>query len=100
MENKLTFAPKAKEELIDAIFFYNEISNIVATNFFSAIKTAEIKLLENPYGYQKIYKNFRHFVINGYPYKLIYYFDLMTNEIIIISVFHTSRNPKEWKKII
>jgi plasmid stabilization system protein ParE len=42
-----------------------------------------------------IYKNVRRAVVKRFPY--VVYYEVETDRIVIISVFHSSRNPSIWK---
>jgi len=52
----------------------------------------------NPKGCQKIYKNVRRYLMKKFPYSIIYNIDEINLRIIIITVFHNSRNPEIWKE--
>lgn len=45
-----------------------------------------------------MYKDARRAVVKRFPYVVIY--QEMPTEVLVISVFHTSRDPKEWQRRI
>ncbi len=60
--------------------------------FLAELGRCYTKLEKHPLHYQKLKKNYRHLVLNTFPYVLI--FEVIGVEIIIFAVFHTARNPK------
>jgi len=100
MNYKYFFEIEAQTEFYESVYYYASISKDLAFRFSNSIKTSVKNICSNPYANPKIFKNIRRFYVINFPF-IIYY---LTNEneesIHIISVFHTSRNPKEWKKRI
>lgn len=49
----------------------------------------------HPEIYPAVYKQVRQGVLRRFPYSVLY---LAEDDIIVISVFHSSRDPKIWKR--
>lgn len=49
----------------------------------------------NPKMPPKIYKEARRAVVRRFPYCI--YYIIQSDRIHIVSIFHTSRNPKKWQ---
>jgi len=49
-----------------------------------------------PEAYTPTYKNTRRALIRKFPFEVHYFFD--KNNIVVLAIFHASRNPDELKK--
>jgi len=76
----------------DAYEWYEEQKVGLGDLFLAELSRCYNKLENNPLHYQKLKRNYRHLVLNKFPYVLI--FEIIENEIVILAVFHTARNPK------
>ncbi|MBT2562405.1 type II toxin-antitoxin system RelE/ParE family toxin [Pedobacter sp. ISL-64] len=84
--------PLAIQMAKDAYDWYEEQKVGLGDLFLAELSRCYTKLEKNPLYYQKLKKNYRHLVLNKFPYVLI--FEIIGEEIIIFAVFHTARNPK------
>lgn len=84
--------PVAVQMAKNAYDWYEEQKEGLGNLFLSELSRCYTKLEKNPLFYQKLKKNYRHLVLNKFPYVLI--FEIIEYEIIIFAVFHTSRSPK------
>ncbi|MDQ0636732.1 toxin ParE1/3/4 [Pedobacter sp. W3I1] len=84
--------PIAVQMAKDAYDWYEEQKEGLGDFFLSELSRCYTKLEKNPLFYQKLKKNYRHLVLNKFPYVLI--FEIIGEEIIIFAVFHTARSPK------
>jgi len=84
--------PVAVQMAKNAYDWYEEQKEGLGNLFLSELGRCYTKLEKNPLFYQKLKKNYRHLVLNKFPYVLI--FEIIEYEIIIFAVFHTSRSPK------
>jgi toxin ParE1/3/4 len=91
-------APPASEEFTEAVQWYEGKRPGLGREFYDAIIHAatvvrthpEIGVaVEGPYQY-------RQFLIDGFPYKLIY--RERADDLYIVAVAHVSRRPSYWKK--
>ena len=84
--------PAAILMAIEAYNWYEEQKTGLGELFLAELSRCYSRLEKNPLHYQKIKKNYRHLVLDKFPYVLI--FEIIEDEIIIFAVFHTARNPK------
>lgn len=84
--------PLAIQMAKDAYDWYEEQKMGLGDLFLAELGRCYTKLENHPLHYQKLKKNYRHLVLNTFPYVLI--FEVIGEEIIIFAVFHTARNPK------
>ena len=61
--------------------------------FLDELESYYDKLEALPLAYNKIRKNFRQAVLHKFPYVIV--FEIIKKEVVIYSIFHTSRNPKK-----
>jgi len=88
----LKFHPEAVSELKESILWYEKRSVTAAGNFKTELNVSMQKIKQNPNLSPLVYKSFRTYFLKKFPFKIVYLAD--NNVIYIISVFHTSRNPK------
>ncbi len=91
------FLTPALEELAGAAEFYEERVSGLGADFIDEVDAAIERLLRFPEAWGQISDNFRHCNLRRFPYSLIY---TITDqkEILIVSVFHQSRDPGSWEK--
>lgn len=93
---QLKISPIANIELLDSIEWYNTQKDKLGFEFFHEIENAFELIKKNPLLFAKIYKDFRMLLINRFPFEVFY--SIEDNMILIHHIFHSSRNPKIWKK--
>jgi len=76
----------------DAYDWYEEQKIGLGDLFLAELSRCYSKLEKNPLHYQKLKNNYRHLVLDKFPYVLV--FEIIGDEVIIFAVFHTARNPK------
>lgn len=94
MSYTYVFNPRAAEEYENAFVWYNERSVISADNLIIEVEEAIRVICEDPYRYRKTYKNLHELSLKKYPFYLIYQIDERERKVIIISIFHHKRNPR------
>jgi hypothetical protein len=64
--------------------------------FLDCVDAAIQRICRSPYLYAKIYNDYRRALVRRFPYVIFYEF--ADGNLCIYSIFHTSQNPKKWKK--
>ncbi len=83
----------AEREFFDACDWYEKQQKGLSENFISHLKSS-YKLIQNrPKHYPKKSRNYREFIMKTFPFIILFELYEANNEIIIHSIFHTSRNP-------
>lgn len=91
---RVRFAEAAHADLIEAHTFYGSRRREARIGFNREVRRAVALLIEHPEAGKPAGKTAREYVIDVYPYSLIYYpFD---GEIVIAAVAHHSRDPTFW----
>jgi len=94
MNFDVSFLPKAEIEYIKAYKWYEEQLEGLGERFSMAVEKQLNKIVKNPYHYPLKKRNCQECKIQLFPYIIVYKVYSDANNIVIISVFHTSRNPK------
>ena len=89
--------PEALEDIQKGITWYNEAKSGLGRKFHSEVKE-KIKVLKKYPYFQIRYDDVRCLPLEKYPYMLHFTIDEMNKAVIIRAVFHTSRDPKIWRK--
>jgi len=99
MADKFKFASLAQKELEDSSKWYETQLLGLGERFAETIYEAVAIIVKKPETYP-VKKSKRHqYVVNGYPFVIIYEYLKMENLVHILHIFHTSRNPKlKYKK--
>ncbi len=87
--------PEAELDLHEAYRWYDERSPGLGGDFLLAIDDGISVIREYPESCPIVYQQIRRALIKRFPYGL--YFLLEKERIVIIAVFHASRNPKIWQ---
>lgn len=99
MAIKVDFYPKAEVEYNDAFNWYEDQLEGLGARFEYSIEKAIHNIINRPLSYPNKKYDCREYVVEGFPYLIIYKLYAETKTLLILSVFHTSRNPKEKYRI-
>lgn len=100
MANKINYGDFVKTDLKEISDWYNKIVHKLKLKFIKEFR-AKIKFIkENPHTCEIKYSNFRIAFLKKFPVAIHNEYQPSLNQILIISVFHTSRNPQIWEERI
>ena len=88
------FDPLAAAELNDAVEYYNFQLEGLGNRFKEDIGNGIKRISDYPEAWQHQTKRTRRFVLNSFPYKIIY--AVKSNRIIILAIAHSHREPDYW----
>jgi len=77
----------------EAYEWYNEQQAGLGDLFLDELESCYDKLESWPTVYTKIKRDFRQAVLHTFPYVIV--FEIIKKDVVIYSIFHTSRNPKK-----
>jgi toxin ParE1/3/4 len=86
---------EAAEEFSEAFVWYEEQREGLGNMFKAAINEQLIQICNNPYHYKASYKSFHEALIDKFPFLIVYAIEKELEQIIVVAIFHTSRNPKK-----
>ncbi|RZN09395.1 type II toxin-antitoxin system RelE/ParE family toxin [Bradyrhizobium genosp. SA-3] len=93
---RLLFTQAARADLADAVNWYDTHAPHVVPQFRDALRSALIRIAENPKQFPPALKNTRRALLRRFPYILV--FREMHDAVYVVAVFHTSRDPLIWKR--
>lgn len=94
MNYLLSIRDKAIAEIETSYKYYEEQKIGLGNEFVEAVFNEINYIQEQPLHFRKFIKNYRQLKIKRFPFLIVYEVVKNKNEIVILSVFHTSRNPK------
>lgn len=95
MSYTITIAKAAEDDIRKAFLWYESQKEFLGNSFETHITSAIENILDNPLKFQIRYGNTRIFLLKKFPYGI--HFNVNQNNILIIAVFHTSRDSGNWK---
>lgn len=87
--------PDARAEFDDAADWYGAKRVGLGIDFVAKVRDVFQRISINPKLHQIVYRDVRRAVVARFPYIVLYRAE--GNEVIVIAVFHSSRNPNVWK---
>jgi plasmid stabilization system protein ParE len=91
---RVIFTRLAKQELEDAVRFYELEYSGLGRKFKEEVRKAALRIAAYPEGWSIERGNVRKCLLHKFPYKLLYAID--ENHILIIAVAHQHRKPDYW----
>ena len=90
--------PSATADLDEAVSWYEEKKHGLGLEFMMDFHSALNLLKSNPKLYQKVVGEFRRVIMRKYPYAI--YYTIEGREVLVIAVWHSSRDHKRLEKRI
>jgi toxin ParE1/3/4 len=97
MSNMLIIRKRAETQVEEAFHWYERKKRNLGDDFLEAIEESLTAIELNPQAFQLKYKEIRAVYTKRFPYGVFYI--VVNKRIIIMAVFHLSRNPKLWRKL-
>lgn len=95
MSLSVVFLPEAREEFDQDSDFYELRQAGLGRKFALAVNDVLEQVAKNPRMHAFVVEDVREAVVKGFPY-CVYYRE-ENGELVVLSVFHTSRDPKNWQ---
>jgi len=95
MKLPIVFRLEASAEFNEAFDWYDQQQAGLGLDFLDRVADvlAQIELM--PESYQMIFEDVRRAAIRRFPYSIFYRIE--TNQITVLAVFHSRRDPKAWQ---
>jgi toxin ParE1/3/4 len=93
---QLRLLEHAEFDLDESAAWYDEQEPGIGEEFMTETRMAIRRILDNPDTYPIVRGNVRRFVMKRFPFLIYYTSDV--NELTVLRVIHSSREPDEWKK--
>ena len=89
------FTPEADAELTEARQWYSHHRKDLDLEFMQCIELALSRIQSNPRLFPLVHGSLRRAVVRRFPFAILY--EVSAGEIQVIAVFHSRRNPDDWK---
>ena len=93
MKFSLNYHPSAQKEYLDSVSWYEQAKTGLGEQFIQELEAMLDKIEQNPFLFQVKRKRLREGKLRSFPYIIVYTVNSRKKEILILAVFHTSRNP-------
>jgi toxin ParE1/3/4 len=87
---------EARAELSDAVDWYDRQRPKLGSAFFAEVQAVFNRIAANPELYATVHGQVRKAPVRRFPHVVLYREE--PGEVVIISVFHTSRDPSIWQQ--
>ena len=91
--HSLLLLEDAKQEWQDAAEYYEFKQKGLGEKFHKKVLEGLFTIVKEPKHNRKTRKEYREYLINRFPFLIVYRIDEVIKTIVIVSVFHTKRNP-------
>ena len=95
MKLRLAFLPEAEAELDEAISWYARQKKGLGKRFAKDVKARLKAIQKTPKMHAVVLDDVRKATMQDFPYIILYV--VTSDEIVVVAVFHTKRDPDEWK---
>lgn len=89
------FLSSALAEIADACRFYEDKVPGLGGDLLDEVDSAMDRILRFPNAWGRLSDNYRHCSLRRFPYTIIYLRESDT-AVLVVSVFHQSREPLSW----
>jgi plasmid stabilization system protein ParE len=95
MSLAIVFRRAARAEFDDAADWYEQRKAGLGAAFTLAVQQVLDQITAQPDFYPQVYRNVREALVSGYPYCV--YYQEEPDQVVVLSVFHTARDPSIWQ---
>jgi len=93
-------AEAAENDITDSFFWYESQESGLGFRFKNNLEQSILHIQKHPTRFPKKLLSTRVCFLSNFPYGIHFNIDFNLNQILIVAVFHTSRNPNVWKNRI
>ncbi|KJS66246.1 MAG: hypothetical protein JM57_12865 [Comamonadaceae bacterium BICA1-1] len=94
MSLPVSFRRAAQAEFVEAAAWYAQRHPKLGAEFVAEIERCVAQAARHPLLFAELHKGIRRVVAKRFPYSV--YFRLESRRIVVLAVFHASRNPAIW----
>lgn len=95
MSRSLVFREQARKEFDAAGDWYERERPGLGNAFLTEVDRILGRVLDNPEAFPEMLDGVRKAVVKRFPYCL--YFRIRGNTVVVLAVFHSARNPAQWR---
>ena len=86
---------EATKELTAAFLWYEDQQEGLGKTFRTKLNSKLNLICSNPLHYKTSYKKYHEALVDTFPFLIVYVINEKEKLIIVMAIFHTSRNPKK-----
>jgi toxin ParE1/3/4 len=95
MSLPLLFRPAAQDEFAEAASWYEARREGLGSEFVAEVQNVLDAIADDPERYASVVADVREAIVSRFPYCV--YYRKRSKRIVIIAVFHSSRDPAIWQ---
>lgn len=95
MSLPIVFRRAARAEFDDAADWYEQRRTGRGALFSAAVRQVLDRIADQPELYAEVFQDVREAPVMGYPYCV--YYRVESGQLLVLAVFHTSRDPSNWQ---
>ena len=95
MSRQIHFRPQAGAEVLEARRWYEERQPGLGARFAAAVEDAVERLTAKPFAFPCVHGETRRAILRRFPYAV--YFRVLDDNIVVLSVIHGRRDPRQWQ---
>ncbi|MBL8793398.1 MAG: type II toxin-antitoxin system RelE/ParE family toxin [Planctomycetia bacterium] len=96
MSLAVVLTPEAQIDYDEAFDWYESKRRGLGVRFAGAVERAFNAIAAMPNMHAVVYRNLRSAVVRRFPY--VIYYRVEPNQLVVVSVFHSRRDPSIWQK--
>ena len=96
MSREIIVKPPAQHDIDEAFIWYEKALDNLGFEFLLSLEAVIEAIKRNPEHAGFAYKHIRSIALMRFPFSV--YYIVETEVIIVLAVFHHSRNPVEWEQ--
>jgi plasmid stabilization system protein ParE len=98
MSLPIRLLPEAQRVFDDAVDWYEQRQAGLGVDFVARVREVMNRIAANPKLHAAVYGDVRKALVARFPYIVLYREE--AGEVVVIAVFHTSRDPSIWQSRI
>ncbi len=95
MSLSVAFRPEARKEFDEAVDWYEQKRAGLGAEFVRRVREALERIAATPEVHAVVYRDIRCALVRRFPYGV--YYGVEPNRIVVVAVFHGSRDPRTWQ---
>lgn len=95
MKRSIVFLRSARAEFDAAADWYEQRRAGLGAAFTASVERVLDRISKQPDSYARVYQGVHEAIVPRYPYCVYYQID--GQQIVVLAVFHTSRDPSIWQ---
>jgi toxin ParE1/3/4 len=92
----VVLSPAARSEFSEAVEWYENQRDGLGLEFQEAVDRVFVSISNNPSIHARVLRQCRRAVLKKFPYCV--YYQETSASVLVIAVFHSSRNPTIWQR--